>query len=803
MSLSLPGPEASDVGALLRSDASPDQLPRLLLDVHVRAIAEDDPASAQLAPALALPRWFDAAVIGVIRGEPDPPRDERLLRRLSEFNLVLARSDGTYAYHDNLRHILLLEWHGEAREAADDLNRRLADYHLERLAEAERLQRDLEEVGELIAEASETRYARLIAAVRARSAEALREAQYHRIAISPESGLAFFSGQCQRLAENGRLGLCTELIRGAREDLAHQPIQTDADGFARWIDYWDARIAADRGKVGRALDKLAGLSLRTDGQDDKLRLWTLLLQGGLLSDEGRLRESRDALAQATAVIDEVDPDPYNAPAALNQMARLQAAWAELPGARASRRKALATAKEVGNFSVEVSAHIGLMDIALREGAWDEATVEGFTALDLLRSRDVRDAYTHRLVLEALMSLFAHVSSRHLHTLYGERLALVPAADSANANEPGAKLDLALELRYADCARIAGSLAVAERSAEGVQQQLAGRRAVRPAILLAYLQGDLRREQGRLDDARAAYDALLVHPLATAYDRAAALSNRAIVDVQRDPSRAEAELLEAGQAWEDLGHANYLALVAATRAQALVSLGRLSEAEAELARASAHVHEPPPDLEAELLDGHAALSRARCAWTQAADLSGRAAQLYGQVGARRARAFASGRQADALARGAHWEEAADSVADAADAWRELAQLDRDERPPEMEQADVDNAAGTRALYRLEDVDGLHRARASFSRATDHMQEDPWYCLNLAYTCAALADWTAAEAAIDRVIAQGRPWDNAALVSRREEFRAERRRSGQERGSEGLGTRVRRLLRGPAAKGPADA
>jgi response regulator RpfG family c-di-GMP phosphodiesterase len=99
------------LAALLTSDANPKEFARRLLDLNIAQARTTDPELAEILRACALPRSFDAEIIGVLRNAPeDQAANDRLLNGLLQFSFVQAREDGGYVYHDNTRDLLLTEW---------------------------------------------------------------------------------------------------------------------------------------------------------------------------------------------------------------------------------------------------------------------------------------------------------------------------------------------------------------------------------------------------------------------------------------------------------------------------------------------------------------------------------------------------------------------------------------------------------------------------------------------------------------------------------------------------------------------
>ncbi|MCG8353670.1 MAG: tetratricopeptide repeat protein, partial [Chloroflexales bacterium] len=119
---------------LLASDASPQEFTRRLFEINVAQARASDPLLAELMPTCAIPSSFDAAIIGVLRDAPaDAATNARLLEQLAVFNYVQPYEDGSYAYHDTVREMLLEQWQADnRREEYAQIKQRLAGYYFER-----------------------------------------------------------------------------------------------------------------------------------------------------------------------------------------------------------------------------------------------------------------------------------------------------------------------------------------------------------------------------------------------------------------------------------------------------------------------------------------------------------------------------------------------------------------------------------------------------------------------------------------------------------------------------------------------
>ena len=100
-----------ELEALLQSKLEPEEFARRLFELNYRRLKAKDPQQAEMMRACAIPRAFNAEIIGVLRDAPqEAERNARILKALLEFSFTLQRQDGDYVYHDNTRQMLLADW---------------------------------------------------------------------------------------------------------------------------------------------------------------------------------------------------------------------------------------------------------------------------------------------------------------------------------------------------------------------------------------------------------------------------------------------------------------------------------------------------------------------------------------------------------------------------------------------------------------------------------------------------------------------------------------------------------------------
>jgi len=117
--------------ALVAEKASPGEFSRQLFLLELASVEEENTILAFLMRACAIPTFFDENVIGVLRNDSEETeQNQQLLSALQEFHFVLAREDGGFVYHDNVRESVLEDWTKPENTAVfHQIQSRLVDYY--------------------------------------------------------------------------------------------------------------------------------------------------------------------------------------------------------------------------------------------------------------------------------------------------------------------------------------------------------------------------------------------------------------------------------------------------------------------------------------------------------------------------------------------------------------------------------------------------------------------------------------------------------------------------------------------------
>ncbi len=218
--------------------ASPQQ--RIVTSLHY-VLRDAGPRQANVLRRCAIPRWFDADVLRVLRGKDDG--NEHLLSVLASYSFVRPVNHTRFSYHDAVRAVLLQEWRDDNPDEFHAINQQLADYFQQR---ADHL-------------VSPIQYAYRRAAYVALHTTSvdewelcIREAIYHRIIVDPDAGMAQLRATFDDAEAAHRLGDAEALIR-LTADIALPEAQQ------QWIQYLQARVDRAALRLDEAAARLNAL----------------------------------------------------------------------------------------------------------------------------------------------------------------------------------------------------------------------------------------------------------------------------------------------------------------------------------------------------------------------------------------------------------------------------------------------------------------------------------------------------------------------------------------------------------------
>ena len=740
---------------------------RVLLEVILAGARERDPELAEVIASCAIPRRFDAEIIGVLRGEPgDDAGSRHLLDQLRQFNFVQPREDRTYAYHDDIRDLILGQWRKDAgrREEFERLSGRLIAFYKEQHDRHGELMHDLYRVAEVVRRASPARARQLAAIVESRLLTPLLEALYHGCLLSPEGGYELFWFYYQEYEGKGNLFVCRSLIDAMHFYLDRLYLPEEAEPTRRWLRYWEARHSQKLRRYDQA-ERLLGDLLKETGSDVKLRLWAMAERGDALNNLFRLEEARDVYQEELCLAKESRVDPYNLPTSWLRIGNMHMTLGKSEKAEEEFRRALEESRAQGNEGKELSALLGLCGALQMMGHWSRARDAALEALEFARTRLASDSQAQSMVAWQFMSLTRGRDPRLLDSVAAEHRAMVEVEVEDNPFTAAIAT-----LQYLDHLRLGSQLTRADALLKELEAQPGPDED--PVLTSGHLleKGLLLEDFGHLKEATRAYDKILElreDAPGIAFNRLAALSNRGQLHAISDsPEKGSEDLQHAVTRWEEMGNdamANYVRLFLA---KAYLKNGQRAQYRRKIAgiRGTLRAYGVAPLANYHRLRGEAALDLAH--WEQAQRHFRRALRLFRAADQWKDAAEVLGELCRIASSEGRWQDAANAADNAARLWHRLARRDAYRPTKAVEQADRLNAAGMRHLVALPQpsAEEVFRAREAFREANQLDPKNAWYLLNLAYVHARLQEWKDAAEAIQSALGLQRAWLPRAFLDR---------------------------------------
>ena len=724
------------------------------------------PELAEAIEYCAIPRRFDADILGVLRGRPDDHEvNEELLAGVLGHSFVRERESSGFVYHDNVRERLLARWREpERRERLEAAVARFVEHCEEVQERASDAKEDAARVHRIIRHASSARYVQLSAALEQRLLAPFLEALDALALLSASDVVDFVDRHAFGFINGRRSTAARLLVRAARHHVAELPEDPAHDNALDRLALWEGRalLPMDRGAdAERVLAPIAA----DDQPLERLRMLALAELGQAQLRQWHLREALQTFERETQLSTSW-PDPETLAFLQLRLGDTHMVLGEPRRAREAYLVAAEAARELPDSGrdVEALAAVAMADLQLGERA--AARSHAIEALDLARAsmRDLKLANTWLCAL--LSELFADESPELLDTVSAEAKAL--AAGFGSEEEIAER-----RVDRLDLLRDSGQLARAHERVEKIERQLgliAGElessafpARLRCAALIAIAR--LHDRLAHVDDAlerlslceRLATEARLPQYVAEARQR----RGRLLATVERW-AEAEADFVAAEEAWRGMGHDMSTALARGERGFVARAQGRLDEAEALVGEAAEQLAHASPDLRMRFLAGQrdheAALGRHR----NAERLAVEAAEVCARRGSLRDVAQSRARLAVLAGARGGWSVAAEHSETAARAWAQLADHHAYRPTRARGDADTQNAEGVRCLL-AEDPAALANAIEQFEGAIATVSE-PWYRLNLSYADAATGDWQGAIDALEQAIDDSAPLRQPALFCR---------------------------------------
>ena len=209
----------------------------LIAATFARVLAEAGPRQAAVLRRCAVPHWFDAEVLALLRERPDG--NERVLEQLAAYSFVRLVGPGRYAYQEDVRAALLAAWRAEQPDELAELHRQLYAHFAARAAATPATDLQLPNAKITMRPAGDWDLW-------------VREALYHQLHADPAAGLDALRAAFDAAERDHRLGDADALLLTA----ADAPL--DAAG-AQWLRYLRGRLARASLRLNDAASQLEAL----------------------------------------------------------------------------------------------------------------------------------------------------------------------------------------------------------------------------------------------------------------------------------------------------------------------------------------------------------------------------------------------------------------------------------------------------------------------------------------------------------------------------------------------------------------
>jgi tetratricopeptide (TPR) repeat protein len=338
-------------------EMSEEEVLGVLLD-EIMARAEPDLAKA--IRFCAIPHWFNEEIIAWLRGEGLEPsqRSGEILAALTELTFVGPYHEWGWAYHENVRDLLLRRWRERDSQEFKELSGRAAGYFAHKLGEKE-----------------ETLLARLFAAIRRvfgkvetltedEREEYRREQMYHLLVADEERGLWQFQSMFTRARDFYQLSTCTLLLQLATEqsDYLSCDSQLWAKHYRGQLAYYSAQWTEAQGVFEELMVQELPPGLESS---------VAHLLGMVYKDKGEWERAIEYYERSLAIKEKVGDEHGMAPA-LNNLGSVYKAKGEWERAIEYFERSLAIWEKVGDEHGMASTLNNLGSVYQDKGEWERA-----------------------------------------------------------------------------------------------------------------------------------------------------------------------------------------------------------------------------------------------------------------------------------------------------------------------------------------------------------------------------------------------------------------------------------------------
>jgi len=322
-------------------------------------MAQAEPDVAEAICFCAISHWFNEEIMAWLRGEGLKPsrRSREILAALTELTFVDPYQERGWAYHENVRDLLLRRWREGDDEEFRKLSGRVAGYFAHKLGEKDAF------------------LARLFAAVRRvwgkvetpteyEREEYQREQMYHLLAADPGQGFKLFRKMFRRAHRFGQFDICALLFQLVREQGA--PLSAED---RLWLRFHQGQLAQAAAQWPEALTTFEG-----PWREEML----LSLEGALAKDLGLSYQDQGDWERAIAyyehslALKEKVGDEYGMAPTFHDLGLVYQYKGDLDKAIEYHERSLAIVEKIGDEDGMSRILNSLGDVYQARGDWEQA-----------------------------------------------------------------------------------------------------------------------------------------------------------------------------------------------------------------------------------------------------------------------------------------------------------------------------------------------------------------------------------------------------------------------------------------------
>jgi tetratricopeptide (TPR) repeat protein len=340
-------------------EMSEEEVLSVLLD---EIMTRTEPDVAEAIRFCAIPHWFNEELIAWLRGEglKSSQRSGEILAALTELTFVGPYHDLGWAYHENVRGLLLRRWWERDGEKFRELSERAAGYFAHKLVAKE-----------------ETLLARLFASIRRvlgkeetltedERRECEREQMYHLLAVDEEQGHELFQSMFDEAIKFYRLSTCSLLLQLAEEFREHL-----SEEHQQWLRYNQGQLACHAARWDEAWEFFE--ALLEEELVDKLKGEVLGYAGLVYKAKGEWERAIEYYKRSLAIEEKVG-DEHGMAATFNNLGVVYQDKREWERAIEYHERSLMIQEKVGDAHGMAATFNNLGNVYQDKGEW-ERTIE--------------------------------------------------------------------------------------------------------------------------------------------------------------------------------------------------------------------------------------------------------------------------------------------------------------------------------------------------------------------------------------------------------------------------------------------